>query len=137
MTRAAVRRRAWRRMAAMAAMLLASFAGSPAHADDESWWVRPGIQAGYHIQTGGGAIAGAGFPAQKDDGGGVAIALSFLTPARPRLPVGLSIELSGARAVVDSQTVDGPQTYGVASIRAMARVELWSGPPFSRDRRVS
>lgn len=125
-----------RRSAAITLLLLGGLAGRGVPADASSaredlWWVKPAIQIGGHAETGGGVLPGSGFD-PREQGGGVAMALSLMAPARPRLLAGLAGELTAARAVLDPQTVIGEQTYGVASVRAMARAEFWSRTPFDR-----
>lgn len=136
---------AWRPHSAAAAMLraaaitpriiatLAALSGTAttAGADDDMWWIKPAIQIGGHAQTGGGVLPGSGL-SPRDQSGGVAAAFSLLAPVRPRLHVGLAGELTAARTVLDHQTVIGPQTYNIASVRSMARLEMWSRPPFDR-----
>jgi hypothetical protein len=125
-----------RRSAAVASLLLASIAlccvlPEVARADGDLFWAKPTIQIGGHAETGGGVLPGSGFDS-REQGGGVALALSLMVPTRPRVHLGLAGEMSAARAVVEHQTAVGDQSYGVASVRTMARVEFWSHPPFDR-----
>lgn len=121
------------RRAAIVSILIASFAGrgvmaADSPADQDLWRVKPAIQVGAHAETGGGVLPGAGFDA-SEQGGGIALALSFMAQARPRLLAGLVGKMTHARAALEAQTAIGVQTYNVASVRAMARAEFWSHAP--------
>jgi len=122
-----------RRSAAITLILLGTLACRPARADDEPprrpAWVQPGGEVGGHAETGGGVIPRSGFN-PREQGGGVTLGLSFMSPVRPRVVTGFAIELSTARAAIAPQTVIGEQTYNVATVRPMARAELWCRPPF-------